>query len=76
MLHSHNSRQFVDSVAPQIDLQRNLQQALLAMQMGLHHLKLMTQSHCHFSFMLKIMLVYVIVWPETQAVAHNAQKKW
>jgi len=33
----------------------------------------MTQFHCHFFFVLKIMRVYATVWPEMQAVA---QKKW
>ena len=71
--HSHNTRQFVDSVAPKIDIQRNLQHACSLMQIGLHHLKQMTLSHCRFFFVLKIILVYARVWPETQAVA---QKKW
>ena len=76
--HSHNTRQFVDSVAPQIDVQRNLQRAsrrCSRMQIGLHHLKRMTQSHCRFFFVLKIMLVYARVWPETQAVAQKKRKK-
>ena len=73
-VHSQNTRQSVYSLAPQINIQRSLQRALLAnanrftrMQIGLHNIKWMTQSHCHFSFVLKIMLVHVKIWPDRNA---------
>ena len=70
--HSHNARQFVDSVAPQIDIQRNLQRALLANADRFTPPKTDYPIPLPFFFVLKIMLVYARVWPETQAVAQKS----
>ena len=62
-------------MAPQIDIQRNLQRAMLANADRFTPPKTARDDPIPlpFFFVLKTMRVYATVWPEMQAVA---QKKW